>query len=59
MKRVRLLPHAPATLLVLERIMTPEMSSYENLRDLLDAVNPTENGESNASDMEVVHAAAV
>ena len=33
--------HASATLLVLERTITPEMDSYGNLRDLLDAVNPT------------------
>lgn len=33
--------HASATLLVLERTITPEMESYENLRDLLDAINPT------------------
>ena len=34
--------HASSTLLVLERSITPEMNSYENLRSLLDAVNPTE-----------------
>jgi hypothetical protein len=34
--------HASSTLLVLERSITPDMKSYENLRDLLDAVNPTE-----------------
>ena len=34
--------HAESTLLVLERSITPEMNSYENLRTLLDAVNPTE-----------------
>ena len=33
--------HASATLLVLERTITPEMTAYQNLRDLLDAVNPT------------------
>ncbi|CAB9526963.1 expressed unknown protein [Seminavis robusta] len=33
--------HASATLLVLERSITPEMNAYQNLRDLLDAVNPT------------------
>jgi hypothetical protein len=32
--------HAAATLLVLERTITPEMESYQNLRDLLDAINP-------------------
>jgi len=33
--------HASKTLLVLERSITPSMDSYENLRDLLDALNPT------------------
>jgi len=33
--------HAAATLLVLERTITPGMPSYSNLRDLLAAVNPT------------------
>lgn len=33
--------HASATLLVLERSITPGMPLYENLRELLDAVNPT------------------
>lgn len=33
--------HASATLLVLERTITPDMESYNNLRDLLDAINPT------------------
>jgi hypothetical protein len=33
--------HASATLMVLERSITPEMESYQSLRDLLDAVNPT------------------
>ena len=44
--------HASSTLMVLERSITPEMSSYENLRDLLEAVNPvTEDGlESEAMD---------
>jgi hypothetical protein len=31
--------HAAATLLVLERTITPDMDCYENLRDLLDALN--------------------
>lgn len=34
--------HASSTLLVLERSITPEMPSYDNLRELLDAVNPTD-----------------
>lgn len=38
--------HAHATLLVLERTITPDMDCYANLRDLLDAVRqtPTEMG---------------
>jgi hypothetical protein len=35
--------HASATLLVLERAITPEMSCYENLRDLLDALKTAPN----------------
>jgi hypothetical protein len=33
--------HASSTLLVLERSITPAMSSYDNLRELLDAINPS------------------
>ncbi len=33
--------HASATLVVLERTITEDMSSYETLRELLDAVNPS------------------
>lgn len=33
--------HASSTLLVLERSITPDMPLYENLRALLDAVNPS------------------
>jgi hypothetical protein len=33
--------HASATLLVLKRTITPDMDAYESLRDLLEAVNPT------------------
>lgn len=33
--------HASATLLVLERTIKPSMDSYENLRELLEAINPT------------------
>jgi hypothetical protein len=32
--------HASATLMVLERSITPDMDSYETLRDLLDAISP-------------------
>lgn len=34
---------ASATILVLERAITPDKPSYENLRELLDAINPTTN----------------
>lgn len=47
--------HASATLLVLERSITPDMPSYSILRDLLDAVNPTttteEDGEEENDDI--------
>jgi hypothetical protein len=33
--------HASSTILVLERTITPSMGAYENLRALLDAINPT------------------
>ena len=33
--------HASATLLVLERSIRPEMPAYQNLRNLLDALNPS------------------
>jgi hypothetical protein len=33
--------HASSTLLVLERSITPGMPSYDNLRELLDAINPS------------------
>jgi hypothetical protein len=42
--------HASATLLVLERSITPEMPLYENLRELLDAVNPSNPTEGKSSD---------
>ena len=46
--------HASATLLVLERTITPDMEAYDNLRDLLEAVNPTlpsdDGGENNNND---------
>ena len=49
--------HASATLLVLERTITPEMDSYENLRNLIDAINPAEpsgtDDNDNASDSEM------
>ncbi|ACI65503.1 predicted protein [Phaeodactylum tricornutum CCAP 1055/1] len=47
--------HASATLMVLERTITPDMDSYENLKDLLEAVNPTSTTDDsvNSSNMEV------
>jgi hypothetical protein len=42
--------HASATLLVLERSITPEMPLFENLRELLDAVNPSNPTEGKSSD---------
>jgi hypothetical protein len=53
--------HASSTILVLERSITPEMPSYENLRELLDAVNPS-NSPTEEDDDEMitsVHATAV
>ena len=44
--------HASSTLLVLERSITPEMDSYENLRDLLEAAHPTFPSESDPDEME-------
>lgn len=54
--------NASSTILVLERSITPEMPSYENLRELLDAVNPsnTEGVENdNMITSEAVNATAV
>jgi len=51
--------HASATLLVLERTITPDMDSYENLKDLLEAINPTPASDDNESDMEPTNEAAV
>lgn len=47
--------HASATLLVLERSITPEMESYEVLRELLESFNPTstsENGMRSGDDID-------
>lgn len=46
--------HASATLLVLERTITPSMDSYENLRALLDALHPTNNSAGASDDGEAV-----
>jgi hypothetical protein len=55
--------HASATLLVLERSITPLMDSYENLRELLDAVNPNptanDDDELVEDELETLHATAV
>lgn len=52
--------HASATLMVLERSITPDMASYENLRDLLDAVTPSPaDDEDSSDDMEPINTTAV
>jgi hypothetical protein len=46
--------HAQATILVLERSITPDMKAYENLRELLQVINPVpaNNNNNNNSDPE-------
>ncbi|KAL3905422.1 MAG: hypothetical protein SGILL_009684 [Bacillariaceae sp.] len=53
--------HASSTILVLERTITEEMPSYENLRELLDAVNPSNSAVEDESNgmMPSVNATAV
>jgi hypothetical protein len=54
--------HAAATLMVLERSITPEMGSYENLRDLLDAITPnpaTTDDDDQSDEMQPINATAV
>jgi hypothetical protein len=54
--------HASATLLVLERSITPDMDAYENLREILDAVNPstsTDNEDDNGDGKETTAIAEV
>lgn len=51
--------HASATLMVLERTITPEMRAYSNLRELLDAVNPNPASDDNEDEVEPVNATAV
>lgn len=41
------------TLMVLERSITEDMECYQNLRELLDAVNPTDTGSEHPSDAHV------
>lgn len=41
--------HASATLMILERSITPEMESFENLQGLLSAVNPGAEGKDDKS----------
>ena len=48
--------HASATLLVLERSITSDMPQYENLRELLDAMNPS--SQSDVDDVNVDKSAA-
>jgi hypothetical protein len=45
--------HAHATMLVLERTITPDMTCYENIRDLLDAINRLNTEPTNTSITEV------
>jgi hypothetical protein len=51
--------HASSTLLVLERSITPEMPSYENLRELLDAINPTVTSDAESDVSEAINTAEV
>jgi hypothetical protein len=44
--------HAQATILVLERSITPDMKAYENLRELLQVINPVPASVNNNSDPE-------
>jgi hypothetical protein len=44
--------HAQATILVLERSITPDMKAYENLRELLQVINPVPANNNNNSDPE-------
>ncbi len=43
--------HASSTILVLERTITPEMPCYENLRELLDAANPSTDSDEESNDI--------
>jgi hypothetical protein len=48
--------------MVLERSITPDMGSYENLRDLLDAITPnpaTTDDDDQSDDMQPINATAV
>lgn len=52
--------HASATLMVLERSIRPEMPEYENLRGLLEAMNPENNSSSDlGSGMDDIEPTAV
>ena len=54
--------HASATLMVLERSIRPDMPEYENLKGLLDTMNPDNNDSSDGgmgSEMDTVEATAV
>jgi len=53
--------HASKTLLVLERSISPDSPAYENLRELLDALNPSTatDEESEEEMIQVTHATAV
>jgi hypothetical protein len=48
--------------MVLERSITPDMGSYENLRDLLDAIAPniaTTDDDDDSDDMQPINTTAV
>jgi hypothetical protein len=51
--------HASSTLLVLERSITPGMPSYEHLRDLLEAVNPTVQSDDESDETQAINETAV
>lgn len=51
--------HASATLLVLERTITPNMDSYDNLKDLLEAIKHKKRTEGVNKDMAITNSAAV
>jgi hypothetical protein len=51
--------NASSTILVLERSITPELPSYENLRELLDAINPSNPTDEDGDEDSDINATAV
>lgn len=51
--------HASSTLLVLERSITPEMDSYDNLRGLIEAAHPSEPVMDDFDDLDAINATEV